>query len=79
MCTNYTYVVFGPVQAKDTEINRKIDFSFDSAHCASFMKVGSKLIGGGGGRLHILSWDRAQVFYAGVEYRLNFFSKSHAP
>ena len=35
--------------------NRKTDFSFDSAHCASFMKVGSKLRGGG---LHNLSWDR---------------------
>ena len=23
--------------------NRKMDFSFDSAHCTSFMKVGSKL------------------------------------
>ena len=27
--------------------NRKIDFSFDSAHCASFMNVGSKLKEGG--------------------------------
>ena len=38
--------------------NRKIYFSFDSAHCASFMKVESKLSGGG---LHILSWDRARI------------------
>ena len=27
--------------------NRKFDFSFDSAHCASFMKMGSKLRRGG--------------------------------
>ena len=37
----------------------KIDFSFDSAHCASFMKIGSKLKGGrevaAQGGLHILS------------------------
>ena len=34
-----------------------MDFSFISAHSASFMKTGSKLRGGG---LHILSWDRAR-------------------
>ena len=28
--------------------NWKIDFSFDSTHCEFFMKVGSKLRGGGG-------------------------------
>ena len=26
-------------------MNRKIDFSFDSAHCASSMKMGAKLSG----------------------------------
>ena len=41
--------------------NRNNDFSFDSAHCASFMKVESKLRGGE--RLHILSWDRAETIY----------------
>ena len=30
-------------------INRKTDFSFNSAHCAPFMKAGSKLQGEGGG------------------------------
>ena len=35
----------------------EMDFSFDSAHFASFMKVGSKLRGGGG--LRKLNWDRA--------------------
>ena len=43
--------------------NWKIDFSFNSAHCASFMKVGSKLRGGG---LHIHSWDRAMYIYMHV-------------
>jgi len=34
-------------------INRNIDFPFDSAHCASFMKVGSKLkVEEGGGAAH---------------------------
>ena len=47
--------------------NRKINFSFDSAHCASFMKIGSKLRGGRGG-LHILSWDRALLLII----RMNF-------
>ena len=28
--------------------NRKIDFSFDSAHCASSIKTGAKLSGEGG-------------------------------
>ena len=28
--------------------NWKIDFSFDSAHCASFIKTGAKLKGRGG-------------------------------
>ena len=37
--------------------NLKIDFSFDSTHWTSFIKVGSKLREGGGSR-HILSWDR---------------------
>ena len=42
--------------------NRKIDFSFHSAHCASFMKVGSKLSWEG---LHILPLDRAvESFYS---------------
>ena len=41
-------------------IDPKIDFSFDSAHCASFIKMGAKLRGGGGRvGLHILTWDRA--------------------
>ena len=34
--------------------NRKIDYLFDSAHCASFIKTGAKLRGRG---LHILSWE----------------------
>ena len=42
--------------------NQKIDFSFVSAHCASFMKVGSKRRGEGGS-MHILSSDRAQIFW----------------
>ena len=33
--------------------NRKIDFSFNSAHCASFMKMVAKLRRGEGGFLHI--------------------------
>ena len=41
--------------------NWKIDYSFHSAHCASLMKVGSKLKGGGGD-LHILNWEKA-AFY----------------
>ena len=36
--------------------NQKIDFLFDSTHCASFMKMGARLRGGD---LHILLWDRA--------------------
>ena len=28
--------------------NRKIDFSFDSAHCTTFMRIGAKLRGGEG-------------------------------
>ena len=31
--------------------NRNVNFSFDSAHCASFMKMGSKLRGEGRGGL----------------------------
>ena len=31
--------------------NRKIDFSFDLAHCASFIKTGARLGGEGGGGL----------------------------
>ena len=34
--------------------NFKIDFSFDSALCTSFMKMEAILEGGG---LHILTWD----------------------
>ena len=34
--------------------NRKIDFSLDSAHFASFIKTGAKLRVGG---LHMLSWE----------------------
>ena len=37
--------------------NWKIDFSFNSALCASYMKIGAKLRGQGG--LHILTWGRA--------------------
>ena len=37
--------------------NWKIDFSFDSALYASFMKLATKLRDGG--VLHILTWDRA--------------------
>ena len=33
---------------KSKNKNQKIDFSFDSAHCASFIKNGAKLRGGGG-------------------------------
>ena len=36
--------------------NQKIDFSFVSIHSASFIKVRSKLMGGG--HLHIISWDK---------------------
>ena len=35
--------------------NLKVDFSFDSAQCVSFIKTGTKLRGGDG--LHILSWE----------------------
>ena len=38
--------------------NRKIVFSFVSAHCASFMKVGSKLRGED---LLVVTWDRAKT------------------
>ena len=38
--------------------NRKIIISFVSAHCASSMKVGSKLRVGGG--LLVVSWERAE-------------------
>ena len=41
--------------------NRKIEFSFDSALCTSFMKIGAKLRGGGG--LHILTSDRPNLFF----------------
>ena len=34
----------------DNSKNWKIDFSFDSAHCATFMKLGAKPRGMGGGR-----------------------------
>ena len=34
--------------------NRKIDFLFDSTHCASFMKMRASGVG-----LHILTWNRA--------------------
>ena len=44
--------------------NRKIDFSFDSAHCTPFTKMGAKLRRGGGGCLHILTWDRTRIFPA---------------
>ena len=50
--------------------NRKIVFSFVSAHCATFMKVGSKLRGGG---LHILSWDRPTPGIAIFLYVEEFF------
>ena len=44
--------------------NRKIDFSFVSAHSAYFMKMGEKL-GGGGGGLHILAGTgHLTVFHA---------------
>ena len=36
--------------------NRKTNFSFDSAHCASFIKTGAKLRG------HILSWKIPKQF-----------------
>ena len=50
--------------------NRKIHFSFESTHCASFMKVGSKLKGEGRSRggLYILSWNRA-VKYHTIEFQ----------
>ena len=35
--------------------NRKIDFLFDSTHCASFMRMGAKQRGGG---VHILGQGR---------------------
>ena len=56
----------------------KIVFSFVSGHCASFMKVGSKLRGGGGAGLHILTWDRAPccLLYMILKYRKNFLELS---
>ena len=36
--------------------DRKIDFSFDSAYCASFFKMEAKLRGRRAG-VHILSWE----------------------
>ena len=38
--------------------NWKIVFSFDSAYCASFIKMGAKLRGGG---LHIFSWKKPML------------------
>ena len=38
----------------------KIDFSFVSAHCASFVKMEYKLRGGGH---HVLTWDSAVDFH----------------
>ena len=43
--------------------NRKIYFSFISAHCVSSIKTGSKLREGGDG-LHILSWEIPKFFYS---------------
>ena len=42
-----------------SKIGRK-KIAFVSAHCASFMKVGLKLRGGG---LLVVSWDRALISY----------------
>ena len=59
--------------------NQKINFSFDSTHCPSFMKMGSKLREGGvdarEGSLHILSWGRASVFHAYFIYISYMFHK----
>ena len=41
--------------------NQKIDFSFDSAHCTSFIKMGAKLRGGG---LYILSWEKPNCTFS---------------
>ena len=35
------------------DFSKLIDLSFDSAYCASFMKVGSKLRGGGSAYLQL--------------------------
>ena len=45
---------------KKNQKNRKIDFSFDSAHFASFNKIGAKLRGEEGG-LRIFSWEKAKI------------------
>ena len=43
----------GPDPSKDEPKNRKIDFSFDSALFASFIKIGPFLRGEGGGEVCI--------------------------
>ena len=42
---------------------RKIDISFDSAHCASFIKTGARLRGGGERGLIILSWEKPAIIH----------------
>ena len=49
--------------------NWKIDLSIVSAHCASSIKTGSKLRGGGGA-LHVLSWDRALNMYVKINAKM---------
>ena len=61
------------VDNNSKHLHRKIDFSFDSSHCASSIKMRVKLRGDGGmggrvewgggwGVLHILSWEKPKKF-----------------
>ena len=56
--------------------NRKFDFPFDSAHCASFMKGGSKLRGGG---LLIVKWYRAHIIIDGYMMAINLTFQNYSP
>ena len=49
--------------------NRKIVFSFVSAHCVSFKNVGSKLRAGG---LLVVSWDKARYILFHIQRHILF-------
>ena len=55
--------------------NRKTVFSFVPAHCASFMKVGSKLREGG---LLVVTWDRASIWNYIYIYKWKYIYNSRS-
>ena len=64
-CTkNYKFLMnFHDNSKNKNQKNREINFSFDSAHSAFFMKIGATLRGEeGGGGVHIIAWDSDQNF-----------------